>query len=78
LCFPSIHLPNYHVVIGRIKDAQPVRTLFEVSLMGHRMGLRAYTVVLNWRVQQRSPLAPKEVNDVFRALTLAALAASWG
>lgn len=36
-----------------------------------------FILVLDWWVGSRSPLPPKEVNDVFRALTLPTLAASW-
>lgn len=33
--------------------------------------------VLNWWMDSRNPLPPKEVNNVFRALTLPTLAATW-
>lgn len=36
-----------------------------------------FILVLNWWVESESPLRPKEVNDVFRALVLPTLAASW-
>jgi AcrR family transcriptional regulator len=35
-----------------------------------------FILVLNWWVESRSPLPPKEVNDLFRALTVPTLAAS--
>lgn len=35
-----------------------------------------FTLVLNWWVESRSPLPPKEVNDLFRALILPTLAAT--
>jgi len=34
-----------------------------------------FTLVLNWWVESRKPLPPKEVNDLFRALILPVLAA---
>jgi AcrR family transcriptional regulator len=36
-----------------------------------------FILVLNWWVESASPLRPKDVNDVFRALVLPTLAASW-
>ncbi len=35
-----------------------------------------FTLVLNWWLERRSPLPPKEVNDLFRALILPTLAAT--
>jgi AcrR family transcriptional regulator len=35
-----------------------------------------FILVLNWWVESRSPLPPREVNDLFRALILPALAAT--
>ncbi len=35
-----------------------------------------FILVLNWWLESRSPLAPKEVNDLFRALILPTLAAT--
>jgi AcrR family transcriptional regulator len=37
-----------------------------------------FILVLNWWLESRSPLLPKEVNDLFRALILPTLAATWG
>lgn len=37
-----------------------------------------FILVLNWWVESRSPLAPKEVNDLFRSLILPTLAATFG
>jgi AcrR family transcriptional regulator len=37
-----------------------------------------FILVLNWWVETSSPLPPKEVNDLFRALTLPTLASRWG
>jgi AcrR family transcriptional regulator len=37
-----------------------------------------FILVLNWWVESRSPLPPKDVNDLFRALILPTLAATWG
>jgi AcrR family transcriptional regulator len=37
-----------------------------------------FILVLNWWVENRSPLPPKEVNDLFRALILPTLAAALG
>ena len=37
-----------------------------------------FILVLNSRVENRSPLPPMEVNDRFRALILPTLAAAWG
>jgi AcrR family transcriptional regulator len=36
-----------------------------------------FILVLNWWVESRTPLPPKEVNDLFRALILPTLAATW-
>jgi AcrR family transcriptional regulator len=36
-----------------------------------------FILVLNWWLESRSPLPAKEANDVFRALTIPTLAASW-
>jgi AcrR family transcriptional regulator len=36
-----------------------------------------FILVLHWWVDSRSPLPPKEVNDVFRALVLPTMAAAW-
>jgi hypothetical protein len=36
-----------------------------------------FILVLNWWMENRSPLPPKEVNDLFRALILPTLAATW-
>ncbi|MPZ30243.1 MAG: TetR family transcriptional regulator [Rhodospirillales bacterium] len=36
-----------------------------------------FILVLNWWVESRSPLPAKEVNDLFRALILPTLAATW-
>jgi AcrR family transcriptional regulator len=36
-----------------------------------------FILVLNWWVDSRSPLPPKEVNDLFRALILPTMAAAW-
>ncbi len=35
-----------------------------------------FILLLNWWLESRSPLAPKEVNDLFRALILPTLAAT--
>jgi hypothetical protein len=37
-----------------------------------------FILVLNWWVESRSPLPPKEVNDLFRALILPTLATTVG
>jgi hypothetical protein len=37
-----------------------------------------FILVLDWWVESRSKLSPEEVNDLFRALILPALAAGWG
>jgi AcrR family transcriptional regulator len=37
-----------------------------------------FILVLNWWVETSSPLPPKEVNDLFRALILPSLASTWG
>jgi AcrR family transcriptional regulator len=37
-----------------------------------------FILVLNWWVESRSPLTAKQINDIFMALTLPTLAASWG
>lgn len=37
-----------------------------------------FVLVLNWWVQSRSLLPPNEVNDLFQALVLPTLAATWG
>ena len=36
-----------------------------------------FVLVLNWWAESRSPLPPQDVNDVFRALILPTLAATW-
>jgi AcrR family transcriptional regulator len=36
-----------------------------------------FILVLNWWAESRSPLPPKEVNDLFRALILPTMAATW-
>jgi Transcriptional regulator C-terminal region len=35
-------------------------------------------LVLNWWMESRNPLPPKEVNDLFRSLILPTMAATWG
>jgi hypothetical protein len=37
-----------------------------------------FVLVLNWWVEGRSPLPPKDINDLFRALILPTLAATTG
>jgi hypothetical protein len=36
-----------------------------------------FILVLNWWVERRSPLPPKEINELFRALVLPTLSATW-
>jgi AcrR family transcriptional regulator len=58
-------------VQGRRKAAGEIRSDLLVQYVAS-----TFILVLNWWVENRSPLPPKEVNDLFRALIVPTLAAT--
>ena len=54
---------------GRRKEASPISP----ALLAHFVA-STFILVLNWWMESRSALPPTEINDVFRALVLPALA----